>query len=399
MKFLHVCAVFPPTFAHGGVPQAAFGLAEALVRRGHENLVLTTDADGQKRLAVPKDQVIDYKGVKVLYVSRLANNSYFYSPSLGKNIRRWAPAFDVALIRGNWGYVNFAARTILPDLKIPFLLYPEGSFSDWAIHHKRLKKIIYWHFIEKINYSKAAGVVALTAAEYSQIKTLVPDIPVEVIPNGINLEEFYPLQADNDLQARFPNLVGKPFILFLSRLHTVKGVDLLLSAFARMVYSLERITDAPVLVVAGYGQHDYEEKVRKFAVNLGIEKLVYFPGKVTGLNKLLLFHNCSFFVLPSRSEGFPIAVLEAMACGKPVLLTRTCNLPEVQEYGAGLNVEPNSESLAEGMMRIWQMKEKGAIMGAYGLKLIKDKFTWDAVADKTSNFCKRIVTSQNKGVG
>ncbi len=77
MKFLHVSSVFPPAYGYGGVPLAAYGLAKTLGSQGHENLVLTTDADGSQNLPVPTDRVIQQEGFKLLYAHRLGHNAYF----------------------------------------------------------------------------------------------------------------------------------------------------------------------------------------------------------------------------------------------------------------------------------------------------------------------------------
>ncbi|HAY21123.1 MAG TPA: hypothetical protein DCY27_02940 [Desulfobacterales bacterium] len=391
MKFLHITGVFPPAFGYGGVPLAAFGLAHGLMELGYDNLVLTTDANGSKRLPVISGQLTQYQDVPVIYTHRWGCNPYFYSPSLAERLRESVREFDLALVRGNWGYINLLARMHLPGLNVPYILYPEGTFDAWAMLQKRWKKLPYWHLIEKYNYHQAAGAVALTEAEYHQTKEYVPQISVEVIPNGINLADFYPAPDYGELAQRFPDLADRPFILFLSRLHYKKGLDVLFEALAEFLNSGQKSDQLPRLVVAGAGDQTFENNLRSQVAQLGLADQVKFTGMVTGLDKLCLLHHCSFLMLPSRSEGLPVAVLEALACAKPVIITPQCNLPEVAEAGAGLIVHLEPSVLAQGIYRMWKNSEERQVMGERAKKLIEDKFTWSSVAEKTVQFCQNIL--------
>jgi len=395
LKFLHLSSVFPPAYGYGGVPAAACGLAAALGRLGHENLVLTTDADGSKRLPVICDQIIDHDDFKLVYARRLGCNPYFFSPSLARHIRSLAPGFDIALVRGNWGYINYIARRILTEIKVPYVLFPEGIFDPWAIRHKHIRKWFYWQIVEKYNYRQAAGIIALTKSEYAQVKSYAPGALVEVIPNGIDLACFYPAPGITEICKRFPPLADKPFFLFLSRLHIKKGLDIFLPAFARFISSFDQTADTPVLVIAGAGEAGYEAELREQVASLGIRKHVVFTGMVSGLDKLALLHHCQFLVLPSRSEGLPVAVLEAMACGKPVIITPPSNLPEVEKAGAGLVAELTPAALSQALLTLWAKRDRN-LMGEKALNLIQNKFTWDAAAQQTMAFCKQILHSRGQ---
>lgn len=396
LNFLHISSVFPPAFGYGGVPQAALGLAQALMNQGHDNLVLTTDANGAQRLPVISDRLTHYRQVPVIYSRCWGRNSYFYSPALATHLRQRARKFDLALVRGNWGYINLVARKLLPPVRLPYILYAEGTFDAWAMRHKRWKKLPYWHLIEKYNYRQAAGAIALTEVEYHQTKQYVPQIPVEIIPNGINFEDFYPVPDYNEFAKRFPDLQNRPFILFLSRLHYKKGLDILLPALAEFLRSTDHPDNLPRLVVAGAGNRAIEEALQAQVARLGLGAQVRFIGMVTGYDKLLLLHHCCFFILPSRSEGLPVAVLEALTCAKPVIITPQCNLPEVAETGAGLVVDLNPAALAQAMRWMWATRETHAAMGEQALRLIQDRFTWRAVAERTVHFCQQILEKRKQ---
>jgi glycosyltransferase involved in cell wall biosynthesis len=393
LKFLFVSAAFPPAFAYGGVPLRVFGLAEALISLGHPCQVITTNAGGARNLPVTSDEPTTYKGVPVIYARRWRENSYFYAPSLRKHLQQSGPLSDIAIVAGGWNFVNLAVRFTLPKLGLPYILNPEGIFDPWAFHHNYLKKLIYWHLLEKHNYARAAGIIALAQSEAEQVKQFIQGVPIKVIPNGVNLDAFYPAPDQEEFAGLFPSLTGKPYILFLSRLHPKKGLDVLFPAFSRM---LEKCREAdgprPYLVVAGEGEEKYIAELTRMAAELKLKESLLFTGLVTGQAKLALLHHCAFMVLPSRSEGLPVAILEALACRKPVILTPECYLPEVAQCGAGLEIELDVEKWAAAMAKLWESPDQQQQMGETTVNLVEEKFTWQRVAEETVQFCEEILS-------
>ena len=374
------------------MPFRVFGLAEALISLGHPCQVITTNAGGARDLPVIPDEPTNYKGVPVIYARRWRENSYFYAPSLRKHLQQAGPFYDIAIVAGGWNFVNLAVRFTLPKLGLPYILNPEGIFDPWALHHKYLKKLIYWHLLEKHNYARAAGIIALAQSEAKQVKQFIQGLPIEVIPNGVNLDEFYPAPEQEEFAGLFPSLKNQPYILFLSRLHPKKGLDVLFPAFHGLLEKcLEADGPRPYLVVAGEGEGTYQAELTRLAAELKLEERLLFTGLVTGRAKLALLHFCAFVVLPSRSEGLPVAILEALACKKPVILTPECYLPEVALSGAGLEVELDAEKWATAMTKLWESPDLQLIMGASAFNLVEDKFTWKRVAEETVQFCEQII--------
>ncbi len=392
MRFLVISSVFPPAFQYGGVPHTALGLSQALIALGQECQVLTTNAGGGVNLPIPADCPTTYQGVPVTYTGRWKTNTFFYAPNLIQHMNNLAPSHDIALVSGSWGYIDFAARITLPKLGLPYLVYPHGLFDPWAFRHKYLKKFIYWHLVEKRNFYKAAGVVALTESEAAMAQQYVPDVHVKVIPNGVNLDDFYPIPDRDALRRAFPSLTDQPFILFLSRLHPKKGLDVLLTAFRRLLEECREGDDSkPYLVVAGEGEEHYRDELIRLAKSLNLAEHLLFTGLVTGEAKLALLHHCAFMVLPSRGEGLPMAVLEALACGKPMILTPECYLPEVARSEAGLEVGLDAERWADAMAELWKSPDRRLYMGENALRLVQEKFTWRKVAEETVRFSQELL--------
>jgi glycosyltransferase involved in cell wall biosynthesis len=392
MRFLLISEAFLPAFHYGGLPQTVFGMAEALIALGHPCLVIATNAGGDFNLPVQLDNLIFYHGVPVIYTARWRQNSFFYAPNLIRHLKNLASEYDVGLVRGNWGYINLASRLILPKLSLPYFLSPEGIFDPWAFHHNYFKKLPYWHLVEKWNYAKATGIVALTDKEAALTRQRVPGVAVRVIPNGINLDHFYPAPGKEELGRFFPQLANHPYILFLSRLHPKKGLDVFFPAFRSFLEGcLRKDGLCPYLVAAGEGDEKYKDELTRMTRQLNLGDRILFTGMVTGQAKLALLHHCAFMVLPSRSEGLPLAVLEALACGKPVILTPDCNIPSVAQAGAGLEVALEAEPLAAAMTRLWNEADSRLEMSEKALKLVEAKFSWERVARETVRFCEQLL--------
>lgn len=392
MRILSISSVFPPASHHGGIPPVVFGLAEALISLGHTCQVITTNADGDSDFPVPPDKPTFFQGVPVIYTHRWRHNSYFYAPNLIRHLKNLASQYDVALVSGSWGYIGLAARVTLPKLSLPYLLNPHGLFGPWAFRHKYFKKLLYWHLVERRNFSKAAGVTALTDSEAALVRQYVPNVRVKVIPNGVNLDNFYPAPSQEDLSRFFPQLADQPYILFLSRLHPIKGLDVLFPAFRRLFEMCrEDAGPRPYLVVAGEGKEKYKDDLSSMTRQLDLGERILFTGLVTGQAKLALLHHCVFMVLPSRSEGLPMTVLEALACGKPVIITPECHLAEVARSEAGLEVGLDITKWGGAMDELWHSPDRQRHMGENALKLIQENFTWKKVAEETVQFSQELL--------
>ena len=200
-----------------------------------------------------------------------------------------------------------------------------------------------------------------------------------VIINGVNLKEF-DLNFEYDFE--------KKYILSMGSLYKHKGFDLLINAFSCLVEKQYDIN----LIIAGTGLE--KTSLEKFAKLLKIENKIIFYGAANGKEKIKLFNECEFFVLPSRIEPFGIVNLEAMAAGKAIVATRTGGVPEIVKDGVnGILVEPyNNKALAEGMMRLLDNKELRERLGRNGRKMVEDpKFSWDNITEQYIDTYKKVL--------
>ena len=395
MNFLIVSSYYAPASVYGGPVPAIQQLCRGLIVAGHKASVYTTNANGNDDLNVPLQVALDVDGLPVTYFPRWWFGrkrkpfNLFLSPALGRALRRLQPGdFDLMIIMSLWGDPGRMAAKAAMRVHLPYICYTYGGLEPWAFNHKQLKKEIYFKLIERNILKEAAGIVVSNDAENKKlrslgIQTMIRKIPSESMINGIVLDQ--PL-SKNRLQYFLPCLKDNKYILFLSRLHPKKGLDLLLPAFARIA------SDFPdwSLVIAGPGEKNYRGSLEQQASKLGVNRRILFTGMVTGEHKATLLSHADIFVLPSYSEGFPVVVAEALAYGRPLILTNTCYVPEVAQWGAGIEIPPEREPLAKALRSLMADEAKRRQCATNALKLSQQHFTWDAVAQQSLAFFQEV---------
>jgi glycosyltransferase involved in cell wall biosynthesis len=200
----------------------------------------------------------------------------------------------------------------------------------------------------------------------------LPEARIEIMPNGVAL-------APVDTLAHPAS--NAPVVLFMARLHVMKGADTLLEAFA-LALQRRMIGDDTRLVLAGpdFGLLD---ALRRRAGALQVGHRVEFPGAVYGADKARLLRNATVFCQPSRHEGFSLSILEALAAGLPVLTTPEANFPEVQSRGCGLICPRDAPSLAAGLAALLGDPARRVAMGQAGRALVASDYTWSGVAQRS----------------
>ena len=280
-------------------------------------------------------------------------------PWLSANLGR----FDIVIIHGLWQYYGFAAekavRNIEQASRPKLLVMPHGMLDPYfqRASDRKLKAIrnwIYWKIIEQKVVNNSDGILFTCEAELLLAREpFRPYQPKRELNVGYGIQQppaYH--QSMSDAFFKKCNISnGDRYFLFLSRIHEKKGVDLLIKAYAKSFKP-----GAPKLVIAGPGlESAYGQKLTKLiADNPQINNAVHFPGMLSGDAKWGAFYGCSAFVLPSHQENFGIAVVEALACGKPVLISDQVNIwREIKAEGAGA-VAPNTEEGTQELLDIWE---------------------------------------------
>lgn len=249
---------------------------------------------------------------------------------------------------------------------------PRGTVSAWALHHHRGRKWVAWHLLGQAKALRAADAFHATAdSEAEDIRRLGFCQPIAVIPNGIDV----PARAEKPQTDRRR-------LLYLGRIHKIKGIDLLLTAW-RVVQ--ERYPDWE-LVIAGPDDDGELPRLQALAATLGVVR-VSFPGPVYGEAKLALYRSAHLFVLPTRSENYAMTVVEALAAGTPAIVTKGAPWAGLEREGAGWWIEIGVDPLVACLEQSLALpSERLAVMGEAGRTWMQREYAWEAIARQMAGF-------------
>ncbi|MGK6313123.1 glycosyltransferase [Neorhizobium sp. DT-125] len=281
-------------------------------------------------------------------------------------------------IHGVWEPFLLYASKMARVEKIPYCVCPAGMLDHWSLQQKSWKKKVALSLCYKRMLNDAAFLHLLNVDEVKAVKTLEFKAQNCIIPNGVFAEEFDPLPPPGLFRSRIALPPDRRYVLFLSRLHFKKGLDILAKAFAE-IREMHPDVDLVVAGPPGGAEGDFISLVEQ----LGIEERVHLTGPLYGKVKIEAMVDAACFCLPSRQEGFSMAITEALACGTPVVITHQCHFPEVAAADAGIIVPLDPAKVAEALMAILKDRIRAHSMGQNGRRLVLEKFTWPAIADKT----------------
>lgn len=377
MKIAHVVVSLDPVA--GGPPIVAARLAAAQARLGHEVRLISyrqpqaTDRVDRMIAAMP--------GGNLLRRDELAPASRaerLFATDARRTIPTGLTGIDVVHLHGVWDPILKAAADAARRLGIPYAVAPHGMLDPWSLSQSWLKKRLALFVGYRAMLNNAAFLHLLNRDESDLIKPLGLRTTAVVIPNGIDSEEIADLPQPGTFRAAHPELGADPYILFLSRLHYKKGLDHLASAFGILATTRADIR----LVVAGPDDgalSAFEQSIR----NAGLSARVHVVGPLFGRDKYAAFRDAACFCLPSRQEGFSMAILESLACATPVVISDACHFPEVTERGAGTVVALDAKAIAAAIERILNDDGLRHRMGEAGRAMVSSEYTWPTIAKQT----------------
>lgn len=316
--------------------------------------------------------------------------AFGYSPSFRAALLDGG--YDLVHTQGLWMYPSRAVHSWHRRTRKPYLISPHGMLDPWALANARWKKRIAAVLYENDHLRHAACLHALCASEAHSIRAYGLTSPIAVIPNGIELPD---IGHGNMPDAEFPGIPeDKRVLLFLGRLHPKKGLPGLLRAWSLVRRKVSEV-DGWRLAIAGWDQGGHRAELETLVREAGLGKAVLFLGPRFGAEKEALLRRADAFVLPSQSEGLPMAVLEAWAYGLPVLMTEACNLPEGFAAGAAERIDLEPAPMAEALGAFFAKNEDARkAMGARGRALVEERFTWEKACDSLYALYRWILGSE-----
>ena len=383
LRVLHVISSL--SRLRGGPSVVVHNMLQALGRRGVAAEAVATDDDGgAARRDVPPDRWVELQGQRVRFFRRQTLKYAFSAP-----MRRWLQAnihgYDIIHTHELFTFAPLAAARLARAERIPYLMTPHGALDTWGMRNKsRLVKATSLRLVEGPLLASAAAVNFMTALEQSRAATHHLSFRPLVLPAGIG----DPDQPDESTMEPPAELTGdrRRVVLFLARLHPIKCADILLRAFAGL-----EDRDS-VLVMAGGGAPSLLESLQRLAGELGIAERVKWLGFTGGAAKRWLLSRAAVFALPSASENYGIAAVEAMQAGLPVIVTSGCGLADfVSRHGAGFVTDGSVAALRSALATLLANNELARGMGTVGLRAARQELSLDTFGERLEISYRRLL--------
>lgn len=432
IKLLHISPSYYPAFRFGGPIQSVHLLNKALVKKGVKVDVLTTNAglaqEQRKKIKDKSKEILrtssldspdrsgqaasrrdrqgdtngwvdpsslnnadkaETSGLRVKYLDFVGYEHYNFSLQMVKEIWKVIDDYDLVHITAVWNFPVLAGVLISIIKKKPYIISPRGTIYKETIELKSTSiKKIYFNLFAKQYINKASAIHFTTKDEQEKVtKYLGITAPSFVIPNGVDISSIA-LSAES--KAR---IIDKKYILILGRIDKKKGFDILIPVFANIIKKFNDL----ILVIAGDRETPYTHAVKQMIedmsqqTGLNISNNIIFTGQVTGDNKWALYKNALMFVLPSYSENFGMSVVEAMACGCPVVISDKVGIyKEVEDNNAGVIVNTTAESVEEGILKLLNDEKLRETISHNGKAMVEEYYDIDKVADEMIEVYERI---------
>jgi len=388
MKVLQVVPSLAPEW--GGPVKVVNELAGALEAIGVSSEIISAQG---RRVGNPETVTNDIP-IHLFETGPIARLWTAHTPGLKKTLARKIPDFDLVHIQELWHYPGYIASKIARSRNVPYIVTIHGELNEWNLQQKRLKKQIYMTAIQRGILQKSAALHAITQAESNRIRQLEIETPVAMIPNGIHTEEFENLPDRSQFVSRYPELENRLIVLFLGRIQQKKGLDILAQAFG----NLARTRDDVRLVVAGPDEDNTLTEVKTILKSHGALEKAVFPGMLTGEQKLEALSAADIFALTSYSEGFSVALLEALSAGLPLVITDECNFPEVGDSRAGFVVRPNDSETASALMSLLDSADLRREMSENARRLVRSNYTWERIAEKMFTLYENVIAGNFRAI-
>lgn len=381
MKILHVTPFFKPSWEAGGPPRSVYELARRQVKKGHHVTVFTTDGF-KKRLDVEKNKPLDVEGIETYYFRNL---SLYMAGALNFTLPYYLPLvarkkikeFDIIHIHEHRTFLAMVAHHYAHKYHLPYLLQPRGSAPK--VNKNKLKEIFDKIAGNDIVYH-SCKILATSKMEQEQYKNYFPLLDmdkVELLPNGIDLDTYQVLPAEGQFRKDYGIKKEEIIILYLSRLYSTKGLDILIQSIS------EILEDKPFirLVIAGPDDH-YQDKLEEMISQLKIEDRVLITGPLYGKKKDEAYRDADIFVLPSQTESFGNVVVEAMASYNPVVVTRTCGVSEWLNPHNSVVINYDKLELKSALLDLINDNDKRIKMSQKAREKVMSTFNWDKIVDE-----------------
>lgn len=358
MNVLHTIA--STAESHGGTSRTVTQLCSALAESGARVRLVTTHSPDE-RMILPGSQVQSVVAATEKGVRQWLTPSHGFTAAMMATMQQEAP--EIIHDHGAWLSTNRASAGVARESGIPYIVSTRGMFSPWALRNGLMKKRLAWRAYQRRVLRRAVMLHATSDGEAADLRRLGMKQPIAIIPNGVHIPP--------GVRGHVPSRRA----LFLSRMHPVKNVEILLRAWA--------LVRPPgwELHLVGPDDIGYGATLRRIIAELGLGEQVLLAGAVDDREKWSTYAAAELFVLPSHSENFGMSVAEALASGLPVITTTGMPWSVVAEEGCGWWVSPSIEGITNALSAATALTpEERTRMGCLGRELVRARFSWQRVS-------------------
>ncbi len=384
MRVLQVTDYFWPATEWGGPVTCIRQLAEALANSRIEVEVVTTTTRGSNHEAPIEPGRRRVGGVEVAYFDALGPRRYFGAPGMvqfaASNVRR----FDVIHLNGLWSFpvATFAAAARIA--RVPYVLTAHGMLDPWALAQRARKKELYMRLIAGPVLRNAAFLHFTAEAERRLVPEEIRALPSVIIPNVVDASDFADIPENHTAPPPLQLLV-------VGRIHPKKGFDILIPALGELVGAGVNA----VLEVAGPDEGGYQKRVGELVRQHGVAESVRFLGNLDRPSLARALERCHMLVMPSYQENFGLAAAEAMAAGRPVIVSDTVNIQnDIKKADAGRVVRLGVGALVATIRELAASSELRARLGSNGRRLVRERYRPEAVAKQMLAAYKRAASER-----
>ena len=365
-------------------------MARAVAGLGHEVSICTTDrelAPGEAERLLAQAGAAQVHVFPQHFPTQLGT-SFPLAGALGEEI----PRADIVHLHSLYLFHTWVTARLCRRYGVPYLLRPHGTLDPFLWKRHRGRKAVIEALFQNRVLREAAALHYTAEEEMRLAEPYAQGSRGIVVPNGLDLEQYATLPPAGTFRARHPEIAGRRIVLFLSRLNFKKGLDILVPAFARVA---QRHPDLH-LVIAG-PDDGMEAATRGWIAAEGMGERTTLVGMLDHQAKLAAFRDAAMFVLPSYSENFGIAIVEAMACGVPVAISDRVNIwREIGQAKAGLVGSPDVETVARQIETLAADPAAAAQMGERGRALAMERFSWGTIARQLETVYRSLARPERR---
>ncbi|PWJ56726.1 glycosyltransferase involved in cell wall biosynthesis [Dyadobacter jejuensis] len=379
MRILNICAY---TWAIGGPARIIYDHTLEVLKQGHQVDILSPMTEGEKMYPVPE-------GAKLIACTRTTPISSVYrefSVPMYRYLKAHIQDYDVIHMHGIWHFGSLAPF-LIPNKAIKVITI-HGLLDKWALAHHQWKKDLVTFLYQKSILAKADLIQINNTDEEQDVIRYLGERPknLKIIPNGMKLEEYQNLPQKGAFRKRHGLGADQKVLLFMGRLNVKKGLDLLLPAFLKIHQQVPEAT----LILAG-PDDGYEKTTREFISQHQLEGKVKLVGMLTDTLKKEALADADLFLLPSYSEGFSIAVLEAMTSGVPALVSDRVGFGDyIARHQAAYLCKLEPDDIAKGMLKILQDSDYAQNLAKRAQKMVEDNFDIRVIANQLLAEYKKV---------